>query len=434
MEQSDVIIVGTGAAGLFCALNLPENLYIRMITKNGIETSDSYLAQGGIATLRDSLDYDAYFEDTVKAGHYKNKSESVKVMIQSSPQIIQDLIHYDVEFNHNGEGFSYTKEGGHSKPRILHHKDTTGKEITSKLLAAALKRKNISIEENTIMIDLISKENICCGIVVQSQSKGIYPIYGKNIVLATGGIGGLFKHTTNYNNLTGDAIAIAINHHIKLKDMACIQIHPTALYTKEPGRSFLISESVRGEGAILLNSKKERFVDELLPRDVVAAAIKNEMLKEGTDHVYLSMEKIDEETIKTRFPNIYQNCLAAGYDITKEYIPVTPAQHYFMGGIKVDLSGRTSMENLFAVGETSCTGVHGLNRLGSNSLLESLVFAKRAAEFIGKNISSVDLETIPVDVESYNYEELQKHYKQLILDEIKRKDAKFYEQWLNDEN
>ena len=431
---NDVIIVGTGAAGLFCALNLPENLKVLIITKDKIERSDSFIAQGGISTLRDPKDYAAYFEDTIRAGHYKNTSESVKVMIESSPQIIKDLVNLNVDFDHTDKGFSYTREGGHSQPRILHKKDTTGEEISSKLLIAVQKRANIIIEENTIMLDIICSKNSCKGIVVQNAAKEIYPLYAKTVVLATGGIGGLFQHSTNFSNITGDAIAIAINHHIKLKDLECIQIHPTALYSKSHGRRFLISESVRGEGAILLNSKRERFVDELLPRDVVAKAIKDEMLKDGTEYVNLSLENLDSEKIKTRFPNIYKRCLEEGYDITHEYIPVIPAQHYFMGGIKVDLMGKTSMDNLFAIGETSCNGVHGHNRLGSNSLLESVVFSKRSAEYITKNITSIICDIIPIDIKLYDYENLQHQYKQLILNEIKRRDAKFYEQWFRNEN
>ena len=339
-DKTDVIIVGAGAAGLFCALKLPENITVRMITKDKIEISDSYLAQGGIATLKTPEDYDDYFEDTVKAGHYKNRKDSVEVMIQSSPQIIRDLIDYGVDFEHTEEGLSYTKEGGHSQPRILHHKDITGQEITSKLLTQVRQRKNIRIDEFTTMVDIIVEDNVCKGVIVQNQNQEISAIYAKTIVFATGGIGGLFQHSTNYKYITGDALAIAINHNIELQDVNYIQIHPTALYSEDAGRRFLISESVRGEGGILLNPKLERFVDELLPRDVVTAAIKNEMHKFGKPYVYLSLRHLDAERIKIRFPNIYQHCLEEGYDLTTDLIPVTPAQHYFMGGIKVDLNGR----------------------------------------------------------------------------------------------
>ena len=207
-------------------------------------------------------------------------------------------------------------------------------------------------------------------------------IYAQDTILASGGIGGRYAHSTNYPHLTGDALDIAKKHNVRLEHLDYVQIHPTTLYSKRPGRRFLISESVRGEGAVLYNSKKERFVNELLPRDVVTNAIREEMKKEGTDHVWLSMENIDKDTILNHFPNIYQRCLEEGYDVTKECIPVVPAQHYFMGGIWVDSDSKTSMDQLYAVGETSCNGVHGANRLASNSLLESLVFAKRAAKAI----------------------------------------------------
>ncbi|WP_027400327.1 L-aspartate oxidase [Anaerovorax odorimutans] len=434
MDKTDVIIVGTGAAGLFCALNLPENLTVRMITKDEIENSDSYLAQGGIAALRNSDDYDNYFEDTLKAGHYKNNKVSVEVMIKSSPEIINELIEYGVDFDHTQDGLSYTREGGHSQYRILHHKDITGKEITSTLLERVREKENVKISEYTKMVDIIEEDNICKGIIVKNQHKELEALYAKIVVFATGGIGGLFKHSTNFKHISGDSLAISIIHNIKLQDINYIQIHPTSLYSKEMGRRFLISEAVRGEGAVLLNDKGERFVDELQPRDIVASAIKEEMKKDNTEFVNLSMKHLDMQTIKKRFPNIYKHCLEVGYDLTKESIPVTPAQHYFMGGIKVDLDSKTSMENLFAVGETSCNGVHGQNRLGSNSLLESLVFSKRAAKYISNNIKSIDYPQVKIDLSKYDYDNLKSKYKQLILNEIKRKDKKFYEQWCNNDN
>ena len=209
-----------------------------------------------------------------------------------------------------------------------------------------------------------------------------FSIYADNTILASGGIGGLYKHSTNFPHLTGDALEVAKKHGIRLEHLDYVQIHPTTLYSKKPGRRFLISESVRGEGAVLLNKDGERFVDELQPRDVVTQAIRKQMEKDGTDHVWLSMKNIDKETILKHFPNIYHHCLEEGYDVTREPIPVVPAQHYFMGGIWVDRDSHTSMEHLYAAGETSCNGVHGANRLASNSLLESLVFAKRAAKRI----------------------------------------------------
>ena len=417
--KTDILIVGSGVAGLYCALNLPKDRNIIVVTKNKARRSDSYLAQGGICVLRDEKDYDAFFEDTMKAGHYENNPDSVHIMIHSSREVISDLVSFGVRFEMNGEKFTYTREGAHSTPRILFHEDETGKEITSHLLETARSRENITIIENYTMVDLICKENECYGIIGH-DAEGIYSaIQADYTVLATGGIGGVFEHSTNYKHLTGDAIALAIKHDIKLQHIDYIQIHPTTLYTKNEGREFLISESVRGEGAILLNSKGERFVNELLPRDVVANAIFAEMKKEGTKHVWLSMAPIPVEEIKSHFPNIYKRCLEEGYDATKEPIPVVPSQHYFMGGIDVDRYSRTSMGRLYAAGETACNGVHGRNRLASNSLLESLVFAKRAATHIIDNYVEPK-EHSEVIINPFEYEGYAEKYKKLVLEAIEK--------------
>ena len=380
--QADVVIVGTGVGGCFSALNLSEDLSIIMITKSDLESSDSFLAQGGICVLHDDDDYDSYFEDTMRAGHYENRKESVDIMIRGSQDVIHDLIGYGVDFAKEDDKLLYTREGAHSRPRILFHEDITGKEITSKLLAQIKTRKNIQIMEYTTMTDILISKGACAGIEAEtSDHKKIY-IHADQTIFASGGIGGRYKHSTNFPHLTGDAIDIAKKHGIRLEHLDYVQIHPTTLYSKKPGRRFLISESVRGEGALLYDKNGNRFIDELLPRDVVTKAIQEQMKKDGTDHVWLSLEKIPKEIILSHFPNIYQHCLEEGYDATKEWIPVVPAQHYFMGGIWVDSDSHTSMPNLYAVGETSCNGVHGKNRLASNSLLESLVFAKRAARKI----------------------------------------------------
>ena len=382
--HTDVVIVGTGVAGLFSALNLPSDKKILMITKSDLESSDSFLAQGGICVLRDESDYDSYFEDTMKAGHYENRRESVDIMIRSSRDIINELVGYGVEFEKKDGEFEYTREGAHSKPRILFHEDITGKEITSKLLAQVKKLDNVTIYEYTAMTDIIEEDGRCICILAENE-QGKLTVYAENTILASGGIGGKYKHSTNFPHLTGDALDISKKHGIRLEHLDYVQIHPTTLYSEKPGRRFLISESVRGEGAVLYNKKKERFVDELLPRDVVTKAIHEQMEKDGSEYVWLSMEHIPKEEIMKHFPNIYQHCLEEGYDVTKECIPVVPAQHYFMGGIWVDSDSRTSMDHLYAVGETSCNGVHGANRLASNSLLESMVFAKRAAQKIGRS-------------------------------------------------
>jgi len=336
--------------------------------------------------MRGEDDFDSFFEDTMRAGHHENKVESVEIMIRSSRDIINHLLELGVEFEKNPDGsLKYTREGAHSKARICYYQDITGKEITKTMQHHVKKLSNITIMEYTTMTDLLVEEKECVGIAALAQNGQKLLIRAKDTVLATGGIGGLYEHSTNFSSLTGDALVLAKKYDVQLEHLDYVQIHPTSLYQKETGRSFLISESTRGEGAILLNSKKERFVDELQPRDVVSQAILKEMKKEGSSHVWLSFEKMSKDMILEHFPNIYQTCLNAGYNILEEPIPVVPAQHYFMGGIHVDTDSKTTMEHLYAVGETSCNGVHGKNRLASNSLLESLVFAKRAAFKIKKN-------------------------------------------------
>lgn len=379
----DVVIAGCGVGGLYTALNLPEHLKILMICKENLETCDSMLAQGGICVMRDQEDYGPYFEDTMKAGHYENRRESVDLMIRSSRKIIRHLEQLGVEFDRNPDGsLRYTKEGAHSRPRICFHQDITGKAITTVLQSRTAALPHVDIMEYTTMTDVLVTGGSCSGLTAKTAGGDTICIHARDTVMATGGIGGLYEHSTNFPCLTGDALTVARKHGVKLEHLDYVQIHPTSLYTEKPGRCFLISESARGEGAILLNAKGERFVNELLPRDVVSQAIEAEMAKEGSRHVWLSFQFIPRETILSHFPHIYEKCLEEGFDITKEPIPVVPAQHYFMGGVWVDMDSMTTMDHLFAVGETSCNGVHGKNRLASNSLLESLVFAKKAAEKI----------------------------------------------------
>lgn len=434
--KTDAVIVGSGVAGLFAALCLPESKKVLVITKEDLKECDSYLAQGGVCVLKDIKDFDCYFEDTMRAGHYENNPESVRVMIESSPDVISTLIQLGVQFDTDSSGsYDYTREGAHRRNRILHHKDETGKEITATLLSIAKKRKNITFIAQTTMIDLIEKDNICYGIVCEDEYGERGAILAKDIILATGGIGGLFKNSTNFPHITGDAFALALKHDIGMKDINYIQIHPTTLYSKKSGRRFLISESVRGEGAILLNENGERFTDELQPRDVVTDAICKEMEKFGTDHVYITLPTMTSEQAQKRFPNIFEACMEEGYDITKDKVPVTPGQHYMMGGIKTDINGRTSMAHLFAVGETACNGVHGKNRLASNSLLESLVFSKRAADLIAKDSSEKETYAPQTDWDSLPPKaQREKEFRDLIMNEIKRKDRAFYDKWCNDED
>lgn len=434
--KTNTVIVGSGVAGLFAALCLPKEQDVLVITKENLDDCDSFLAQGGVCVLKDINDFDCYFEDTMKAGHYENNPESVRVMIESSQDVIGTLIDLGVKFDTDGDGeYDYTREGAHRRNRILHHKDETGKEITATLLDIAKTKPNITFVTRTTMIDLIEKDNVCYGIVCYDEYGEKGAILADNVILATGGIGGLFKNSTNYPHITGDSFALALKHGIELQNMNYIQIHPTTLYSKKEGRRFLISESVRGEGAVLLNENGERFTDELQPRDVVTNAIVEEMKKFGTDHVYLNLPTMTSEEAKKRFPNIFEACMEEGYDMAKDNVPVTPAQHYMMGGVKTDTNGVTSMKNLYAVGETACNGVHGKNRLASNSLLESLVFAKRAADTIVNDTSVKPSDVPEVDLEKYtSKEEIQKEFKHIIMDEIKRKDPDFYAKWCNDED
>ena len=381
--KTDILIVGTGASGLFAALHCPSDKNILMITKDAVENSDSFLAQGGICVLRDENDYDSFMEDTLKAGHYENRRESVDIMIRSSREVINELIGYGVDFarQENGE-LNYTREGCHSKARILFHEDITGKEITRNLLKAVQKLPNVHILEYVTMLDLIEQNNTCFGILAKDKNDEYLTIEADNTILASGGIGGLYEHSTNYPHLTGDAIAIALRHNIKLENPDYVQIHPTSLYTNKPGRSFLISESVRGEGAKLYGKDGKRFANEVLPRDLMTAEIKKQMAKDNMPYVWLDMTVLGKDVILNHFPHIYEKCLEEGFDVTKQWIPIVPAQHYYMGGIYVDKYSKTTMNNLYAVGETCCNGVHGANRLASNSLLEGLVFAKRAVNKI----------------------------------------------------
>lgn len=431
-KKYDVIIVGTGVAGLNCALNVSPEKSVLVICKDTPDKSDSYLAQGGICRLPEEGDYQSYFDDTMRAGHYENNPVTVDAMIRGSQEVIDDLIGYGVDFARNADGsLAYTKEGGHSRPRICFHEDTTGREITTRLMAQARARHNILIVPYVTLLDIITDGKVCYGIVAKDGKNGkLYRLYADYTVLASGGIGGIFENSTNFRVLTGDALAICLNHGIAVDHINYIQIHPTTLYSKKKGRRFLISESVRGEGAVLLDKNFQRFTDELKPRDIVTAAIREQMAKDGTDHVWLDMRPIPREEVISHFPGIVQHCLNEGYDVFRECIPVVPSQHYFMGGIRSDTKGATAMPRLYAVGETCCNGVHGKNRLASNSLLESLLFAKRAAQDINAHYSPIDIPSAKaaegaLDLSKYsNPSKLLKQYKCIIRDAIDAENAK----------
>ena len=405
--ECDVVIAGCGVAGLYAALNLPTSTRVIMLSKGAVDECDSMLAQGGICVLPEGSDYDAFFEDTMHAGHYENRRESVDIMIRSSRSVINDLLAMGVDFERKADGsLDFTREGAHSRPRIAFHADITGKEITTKLLQAVRKLDNVQILEHVAMTDILTGERdgatVCTGVVAVSVDEGNsvrpadelanaaegvhagepFKIHARHTLWATGGIGGVYDHSTNYPQLTGDACYIAQEHGITMEHLDYVQIHPTGLFSPQPGRTFLISESCRGEGAILLNAAGERFTDELQPRDVVAAAIREQMKQDGTEHEWLSFAPVERDVVTGHFANIRARCLEDGRDILDEPIPVTPTQHYFMGGVWVDKDGHTSMPELYAAGETACNGVHGKNRLASNSLLESLVWGRRAAWYM----------------------------------------------------
>ena len=426
-KKYDVVIVGSGVAGLFCALSLPKDKKILCISKDALDGCDSFLAQGGICMLRDEEDYDSYFEDTMRAGHYENREESVEIMIRSSQEVIQDLVDYGVEFDKKDGEYLFTREGAHSNNRILFHEDVTGREITSKLLARAQERDNITLMAHTTMVDWVCQDNVCYGIVVADMDGKTTAVQADVTVLACGGLGGVYQHSTNFKHISGDALALAMYHNVRLENCDYVQIHPTTLFTKEGGRSFLISESVRGEGAVLRDKNGERFTDELQPRDIVSKAIYDKMEEQHTDHVWLDFSPIPKEEILNHFPNIYARCKQAGYDPLKDWVPVVPAQHYFMGGIYVDKDSKTTMEQLYAVGETSCNGVHGRNRLASNSLLESLVFAKRAAADIVNTKSFKQPKDFDSLINMDGYEDLpsiMEYYHAMVVGEIEKEASK----------
>ena len=422
-KRYDVIIVGTGVAGLNAALHLPKNKSVLIICKGSPEESDSYLAQGGICRLQGEEDFNGYFEDTMRAGHGENNPEAVECMIRNSVATTDALVELGVRFARNADGsLAATREGGHMRNRILFHKDCTGKEITSCLMKAVLALENAEIVDNAIMLDLIEEQNECYGLVIKDGNSGkIHCVYSDYTILASGGIGGVFEKSTNFRLLTGDGVAVCLRRGVAVDNVNYIQTHPTTLYSEKKGRSFLISESVRGEGAYLLDKNFKRFTDELQPRDVVTAEILKQMKKDGTPFVWLDMRPIPEEELKNHFPMIVQRCAEEGIDVFSECVPVVPAQHYFMGGIRSDLNGRTTMKRLYAVGETCCNGVHGANRLASNSLLESLIFAERAGRDISENYEkAADGKELCVDLNEYaDAEKILEDNKRILLEAIK---------------
>ena len=411
-KSFDVIIVGAGIAGLYGALNLNSDLSCCLITKESIDISNSWLAQGGIAVAISEGDLPEYhFKDTIKAGGGLVNEEAVRILVEEGPYDIKSLQEWDVPFDLDEEGdLKITREGGHRRRRIVHARgDGTGRETIKALARLVAKKENITFMPNTFLYDIVTDKKEVKGIIIGDENKKEF-IRDRQIILCTGGSGQIYSHTTNPGIATGDGLGAALRAGAELNDMEFVQFHPTGLYTKNnKGRSFLISEAVRGEGGILKNPLGEAFMDkkhelkDLAPRDIVARYILEEMVKFKSKYVYLDITKKSKEYLSKRFPTIYGECLNQGFDMSKDLIPVCPVQHYMMGGIKTDLSGRTNIKGLYACGEAANTGVHGANRLASNSILECLVFSRRSALYIN-SLEKKEKDTFKLKVKRKKYD------------------------------
>lgn len=403
-EKYDVLIVGGGLAGLYAAINIDSSLKVLMLTKQQLELSNSVLAQGGVAAVIDKThdDYRLHIADTLIAGGYKNNLEALEVLVTEGPECVLSLPKYGVKFDEDRFGnFAMTLEGGHSRNRILHHKDTTGHEIVVKLIETVKALPNVEVMENVTVAHLEQVKNgFAAGLLLSDDAHAT--VKAHKVILATGGIGRVFKYTTNSAIATGDGIMLAKKMGAKIKNLSFVQFHPTAFAAAGGRERFLISEAVRGEGAYYLNCNMRRFLfdydtrGELAPRDVVSRHVIEESRKTGSEKFYLDITYKPAEFIKDRFPGIYKKCLEEGVDITRDPIPVFPCQHYLMGGIDVDTWARTTVSGLYACGECSHTGVHGENRLASNSLLEAMVFSRRAAIDISANLATQDEREAPI--------------------------------------
>ncbi|MCK8823904.1 L-aspartate oxidase [Fuchsiella alkaliacetigena] len=387
-KKTDFLVIGSGVAGLVSTLNLAEAGKVTMLTKEEPQDCSTEHAQGGIAAvIAEDDSFELHYQDTLKAGAGLANPKAVELLVEQGQQRIKELLKLGVSFDRQGKEVALTKEGAHSRRRILYAGgDATGTELRNTLTKEVLAKAALELHSNIFVIDLLTKNNRCYGVLAYDSNAASYQVYlASAVLLATGGAGQLYQKTSNPEVATGDGIALAYRAGVEVMDLEFIQFHPTTL-SLAGAANFLISEAVRGEGAVLRNQQGERFMfkyhqlGELAPRDVAARAIYQEMKAKNSNCVYLDLTELDADFIKERFPTIYKACLSEGLDITKDYIPVVPAAHYCMGGIKTDTKGATNIQGLFACGETAALGVHGANRLASNSLLEGLVYGKRVAE------------------------------------------------------
>ncbi len=397
MQNQDVIVVGSGLAGLVFALKLASHRKVTLISKVSLNQTNTSMAQGGIAAAINKGDSpQKHFEDTLRAGAGLCQPDVVQQITEEAPERIRDLANWGVEFDRSdsSEEFSLGREGGHSERRILHISDHTGQSIHRHLLQKAIDHKNIDLQENLFATDLILMSDLapqqeedtpCIGVhILNKQTGTIKPLLAEHTVLATGGAGKSYLYTSNWEGATGDGIAMAYRAGARVANLEFMQFHPTCLFNPT-SRNFLISEALRGEGGRLINGHGEEFTDSLAPRDIVARAIDSELKRSGDDYVRLDMTHHNRDFLQKRFPQIFSRCQGLGLDISKTPMPVVPAAHYLCGGVLTDISGRTNIKNLYCLGESACTGLHGANRLASNSLLECMVTAHHCAKIISQD-------------------------------------------------
>jgi L-aspartate oxidase len=425
IRSTDFLIIGAGVAGLRAALELCRHGHVTMVAKGGPQENNSFYAQGGVAVaLSEEDDVDLHFTDTIKAGHQLCSRPATKILVEEGPSRIHELIEWGAKFDTIDGKLAFTKEGAHSRHRVLRAGgDATGSEMVRALSAKAQDLKNLTWLGNHFGVELLVHDGRCCGAIVLNELTGTcQTILASAVLLVTGGAGQVYARTTNPPNATGDGIAMAFRSGAILEDMEFVQFHPTSLYLPS-SPPFLLSEALRGEGGILRNNRCERFMkhydrhQELAPRDIVSRAIWAEMQRTKARHVYLDVTHLGATFLKERFPTIYSTCLRYDIDITEEWIPVSPSAHYFMGGVKTDLHGTSSLPGLFAAGEAACSGVHGANRLGSNSLLEGLVFGLRAAQAAAQHATTC---SPPADFSSASYKQPSARKRKMTEQDIEK--------------